>query len=56
MQEAPGRQMRNAHTMHSGESSVLVTRGAELTLGGSARRSSSKEILHFLHQVSLLLE
>src|SRR5215467_3068909 len=43
MQEAPGRQMRSAHTMRSGESSVLVTRGAELTLGGSARRSSSNE-------------
>jgi hypothetical protein len=45
LQEAPGRQMPNAHTMHSGESSVLVTRGAELTLGGSARRSFSNEYI-----------
>ncbi len=32
-----------AHTVHSSESSVLDTRGAELTLGDSARRSSSNE-------------
>ena len=43
MQEALGSQMRDVHTVHSGESSVLDTQGADLTLGNSARRSSSNE-------------
>ena len=43
MQEAPGSQMRNAYTVHSGESFVLDMRGAERALGDSARRSSSNE-------------
>jgi fatty acid desaturase len=43
MQEAPGSQMRNVHTMHSGGSSMLEARGAELALGGSAWRSSANE-------------
>ena len=43
MQEALSSQMRNAYTRPSGERSVLDTRGAELTLGDSTRRSSSNE-------------
>ncbi len=41
MQEALSSQMQNARTVHSDEGFVLDTRGAELTLEVSARRSSS---------------
>ena len=43
MQEALGSQMQNVHTVYSSENSVLDTQRAELTLGDSARRSSSNE-------------